>query len=407
MVEANTVSSFLAEMPLMSAHHLMPTYQPLPLMFSHGRGTRLWDTAGREYLDALAGVAVTNVGHSHPDVVAAIAEQAGLLLHTSNLYAIDWQQRLGAKLAEKSGLALAFFNNSGAEANETALKLARLHGHSRGIAKPLVVVMDNAFHGRTLATLAASDGAHLSAGLGQLPGDCIKIRFGDLDALANVTQAFGQRIAAVLLEPIQGESGVHVASTAYLRALREHCDNHGWLLMLDEIQTGIGRTGQWFAYQHAGIQPDVVTLAKALGNGIPIGACLASTTVGRLFTPGSHGSTFGGNPLACRVGCTVLDIIEREQLLENATRQGHALLECLRSEVGSLPAVKAVRGMGLMIGVELDRPCRELMQRAAQEHGLLINVTRGTTLRLLPPLTLNDTEVQRIVGTIRALLQAL
>lgn len=407
MVEANTVSSFLAEMPLMSAHHLMPTYQPLPLMFSHGRGTRLWDTAGREYLDALAGVAVTNVGHSHPDVVAAIAEQAGLLLHTSNLYAIDWQQRLGAKLAEKSGLALAFFNNSGAEANETALKLARLHGHSRGIAKPLVVVMDNAFHGRTLATLAASDGAHLSAGLGQLPGDCIKIRFGDLDALANVTQAFGQRIAAVLLEPIQGESGVHVASTAYLRALREHCDNHGWLLMLDEIQTGIGRTGQWFAYQHAGIQPDVVTLAKALGNGIPIGACLASTTVGRLFTPGSHGSTFGGNPLACRVGCTVLDIIEREQLLENATRQGHALLECLRSEVGSLPAVKAVRGMGLMIGVELDRPCRELMQRAAQEHGLLINVTRGTTLRLLPPLPLNDTEVQRIVGTIRALLQAL
>jgi acetylornithine/N-succinyldiaminopimelate aminotransferase len=407
MVEANTVSSFLAEMPLMSAHHLMPTYQPLPLMFSHGRGTRLWDTAGREYLDALAGVAVTSVGHSHPDVVAAIAEQAGLLLHTSNLYAIDWQQRLGAKLAEKSGLALAFFNNSGAEANETALKLARLHGHSRGIAKPLVVVMDNAFHGRTLATLAASDGAHLSAGLGQLPGDCIKIRFGDLDALANVTQAFGQRIAAVLLEPIQGESGVHVASTAYLRALREHCDNHGWLLMLDEIQTGIGRTGQWFAYQHAGIQPDVVTLAKALGNGIPIGACLASTTVGRLFTPGSHGSTFGGNPLACRVGCTVLDIIEREQLLENATRQGHALLECLRSEVGSLPAVKAVRGMGLMIGVELDRPCRELMQRAAQEHGLLINVTRGTTIRLLPPLTLDDTEVQRIVGTIRALLKAL
>jgi acetylornithine/N-succinyldiaminopimelate aminotransferase len=407
MVEANTVSSFLAEMPLMSAHHLMPTYQPLPLMFSHGRGTRLWDTAGREYLDALAGVAVTSVGHSHPDVVAAIAEQAGLLLHTSNLYAIDWQQRLGAKLAEKSGLALAFFNNSGAEANETALKLARLHGHSRGIAKPLVVVMDNAFHGRTLATLAASDGAHLSAGLGQLPGDCIKIRFGDLDALANVTQAFGQRIAAVLLEPIQGESGVHVASTAYLRALREHCDNHGWLLMLDEIQTGIGRTGQWFAYQHAGIQPDVVTLAKALGNGIPIGACLASTTVGRLFTPGSHGSTFGGNPLACRVGCTVLDIIEREQLLENATRQGHALLVCLRSEVGSLPAVKAVRGMGLMIGVELDRPCRELMQRAAQEHGLLINVTRGTTIRLLPPLTLDDAEVQRIVGTIRALLQAL
>lgn len=389
----------------MSASHLMPTYQPLPLMFTHGLGTRLWDDEGREYLDALAGVAVTNVGHSHPDVAAAIVEQAGLLLHTSNLYAIDWQQRLGAKLAEKSGLALAFFNNSGAEANETALKLARLQGHARGIARPLVVVMNNAFHGRTLATLAASDGAHLSAGLGQLPGDCVRIPFADLDALANVTQAFGQRIAAVLLEPIQGESGVHVASAAYLRALREHCDNHGWLLMLDEIQSGIGRTGQWFAYQHAGIQPDVITLAKALGNGIPIGACLASAAVGRLFTPGSHGSTFGGNPLACRVGCTVLDIIERERLLENATRQGHALLERLRSEVGNLPGVKAVRGIGLMIGIELDRPCRELMQRAAQEHALLINVTRGTTLRLLPPLTLNNAEVERIVATVRALLQ--
>jgi len=390
----------------MSASHLMPTYQPLPLTFTRGLGTRLWDDSGREYLDALAGVAVTNVGHSHPDVVAAIAEQAGLLLHTSNLYAIDWQQRLGAKLAEKSGLALAFFNNSGAEANETALKLARLHGHARGIARPLVVVMNNAFHGRTLATLAASDGAHLSAGLGQLPGDCVRIPFTDLDALASVTQAFGQRIAAVLLEPIQGESGVHVASAAYLRALREHCDNHGWLLMLDEIQSGIGRTGQWFAYQHAGIQPDVLTLAKALGNGIPIGACLASAAVGRLFTPGSHGSTFGGNPLACRVGCTVLDIIEREGLLDNAARQGQALLERLRSEVGVLPGVKAVRGVGLMIGVELDRPCRELMQRAAQEHALLINVTRGTTLRLLPPLTLSAAEVERIADALYALVRA-
>lgn len=390
----------------MSASHLMPTYQPLPLTFTRGLGTRLWDDSGREYLDALAGVAVTNVGHSHPDVVAAIAEQAGLLLHTSNLYAIDWQQRLGAKLAEKSGLALAFFNNSGAEANETALKLARLHGHARGIARPLVVVMNNAFHGRTLATLAASDGAHLSAGLDQLSGDCVKIPFADLDALASVTQAFGQRIAAVLLEPIQGESGVHVASAAYLRALREHCDNHGWLLMLDEIQSGIGRTGQWFAYQHADIQPDVVTLAKALGNGIPIGACLASAAVGRLFTPGSHGSTFGGNPLACRVGCTVLDIIEREGLLDNAARQGQALLERLRSEVGILPGVKAVRGVGLMIGVELDRPCRELMQRAAQEHALLINVTRGTTLRLLPPLTLSAAEVERIADALSALVRA-
>jgi len=387
-----------------SAAHLMPTYQPLPLAFTRGSGTRVWDEQGREYLDAIAGVAVTGVGHSHPQVVAAITEQAGLLLHTSNLYGIHWQRRLAARLSALSGLEQAFFNNSGAEANETALKLARLHGNSRGIANPLVVVMDNAFHGRTLATLAASDGVHLSSGLGSLPGDCIKIPFADMDALASVTQAFGQRIAAVLLEPIQGESGVHIAPDHYLRALREHCDDHGWLLMLDEIQTGIGRTGRWFAYQHAGITPDVITLAKALGNGIPIGACLARAEVGQLFTPGSHGSTFGGNPLACRVGCAVLDIVEGEGLVDNAATLGSLLLRRLTEELADLPGVKAVRGRGLMIGVELDRPCRELMQRAAQEHGLLINVTRGTTVRLLPPLTLCADEAEIIATALRTLV---
>jgi len=298
----------------MTAACLMTTYQPSPLSFTRGLGTRLWDQQGREYLDAVAGVAVTNVGHSHPRLVAAISEQAGLLLHTSNLYSIDWQQRLAQRLTQLSGLDQAFFNNSGAEANETALKLARLHGWKKGIEQPLVVVMENAFHGRTLGTMSASDGPSVRLGFQQLPGDFIKAGFGDLKALEAVTQKFGARIVAVLLEPIQGESGVQVAPPGYLKALREHCTRQGWLLMLDEIQTGIGRTGRWFAFQHEGILPDVMTLAKGLGNGVPIGACLARASVAQLFTPGSHGSTFGGNPLACRVGCTVLEIIREEQL---------------------------------------------------------------------------------------------
>lgn len=291
----------------MTAACLMTTYQPLALSFTRGLGTRLWDQQGREYLDAVAGVAVTNVGHSHPRLVTAISEQAGLLLHTSNLYSIDWQQRLAQRLTQLSGLDRAFFNNSGAEANETALKLARLHGWKKGIEEPLVVVMENAFHGRTLGTMAASDGPSVRLGFQRLPGDFLKVGFGDLAALEALTHAFGPRIAAVLLEPIQGESGVIPAPPGYLKALREHCSRHGWLMMLDEIQTGIGRTGSWFAFQHEGIVPDVMTLAKGLGNGVPIGACLARATVAELFTPGSHGSTFGGNPLACRVGCTVLD----------------------------------------------------------------------------------------------------
>lgn len=256
----------------MTAACLMSTYQPLALKFTRGLGTRLWDQQGREYLDAVAGVAVTNVGHSHPRLVAAISEQAGLLLHTSNLYSIDWQQQLARRLAQLSGLDRVFFNNSGAEANETALKLARLHGWKKGIEQPLVVVMENAFHGRTLGTMAASDGPSVRLGFQRLPGDFIKIGFGDMAALEAVTAQFGTRIAAVLLEPIQGESGVLVAPPGYLKAMRDHCTRHGWLMMLDEIQTGIGRTGTWFAFQHEGIVPDVMTLAKGLGNGVPIGA---------------------------------------------------------------------------------------------------------------------------------------
>ena len=391
----------------MTATCLMTTYQPLALSFTHGLGTRLWDQDGREYLDAVAGVAVTNVGHSHPRLVAAISEQAGLLLHTSNLYSIDWQQKLARKLTQLSGMERVFFNNSGAEANETALKLARLHGWHKGIERPLVVVMDNAFHGRTLGTMSASDGPSVRLGFNQLPGDFVKVPFGDLAALDKIQQAHGERIVAILVEPIQGESGVQLAPPGYLRALRDLCSRRAWLLMLDEIQTGIGRTGQWFAFQHEDIVPDVMTLAKGLGNGVPIGACLARGRAAELFTPGSHGSTFGGNPLACRVGCTVLDIIEEQGLLENAERQGAQLLSRLRAELADNPNVLEIRGQGLMIGVELKQPVRDLTLLAARDHGLLINVTRGKTIRLLPPLTIDGREAEMIIrGVSRSLAQA-
>ena len=391
----------------MTAACLMSTYQPLALSFSKGLGTRLWDQAGREYLDAVAGVAVTNVGHCHPKIVSAISEQAGLLLHTSNLYSIDWQQRLAQKLTQLAGMERAFFNNSGAEANETALKLARLYGWHKGIEQPLVVVMENAFHGRTLGTLSASDGPAVRLGFNELPGDFVKVPFGDLKALDKVQQAHGPRIVAILMEPIQGESGVQMAPPGYLKAIRERCTRQAWLLMLDEIQTGIGRTGQWFAFQHEGIVPDVMTLAKGLGNGIPIGACLARGKAADLFTPGSHGSTFGGNPLACRVGCTVLEIIEEQGLLENAKLQGERLLARLRIELADDPNVLEIRGQGLMIGIELKQPIRDLTLIAARDHGLLINVTRGKTIRLLPPLTIDEREVEMIVrGVCRAMSAA-
>ena len=279
-----------------------------------------------------------------------------------------------------------------------------LHGWKKDIEEPLIVVMENAFHGRTLGTMAASDGPSVRLGFKRLPGNFLKVRFGDLAAIEAITRTHGARIAAVLLEPIQGESGVLPAPPGYLRGLRDHCTAHGWLMMLDEIQTGIGRTGAWFAFQHEGIVPDVMTLAKGLGNGVPIGACLARAGVARLFTPGSHGSTFGGNPLACRVGCTVLDIIEEQGLLHNAAQQGERLLARLRVELAEHPQVLAIRGQGLMIGIELANPYRDLAQRAAQEHGLLINVTRGKIIRLLPPLTLDGKEVEMIVRAISRLL---
>lgn len=390
----------------MIAACLMNTYKPMPLSFVRGEGARLWDDSGRQYLDAVAGVAVTNVGHSHPKIVAAISEQAGLLLHTSNHYRIDWQQKLAQRLTQLSGLEQVFFNNSGAEANETALKLARLYGWARGIEHPQVLVMDNAFHGRTLGTLSASDNGAVRLGYQPMSAEFVKVAFGDIVAIKQATRVYGERIVAVLVEPVQGEGGVALPPPGYLKALRGHCTQNGWLMMLDEIQTGIGRTGRWFAFQHEGIVPDVMTLAKALGNGIPIGACLATAAVARLFTPGSHGSTFGGNPLACRVGCTVLDIVEGEGLLHNAAVQGERLLAGLRTALAGHPDVAQVRGMGLMIGIELTRPIREVCLVAAREYGVLINVTRGQTIRLLPPLVIDAADVDRIVaGVVGALSQ--
>ncbi|PYC29963.1 aspartate aminotransferase family protein [Pseudomonas protegens] len=391
----------------MTAACLMSTYQPLALSFCKGLGSRLWDQTGREYLDAIAGVAVTGIGHSHPRLVSAIREQAGLLLHSSNLYDIHWQQQLAAKLTQLSGMERVFFNNSGAEANETALKLARLHAWHKGIEQPLVVVMENAFHGRTLATLAASDGPAVRLGYGQLPDGFLKVPFGDLAALESVVAKHGPHISAVLMEPIQGESGIQLAAPGYLKAVRELCTRRNWLLMLDEIQSGIGRTGRWFACQHEGVVPDVMTLAKGLGNGIPIGACLARGKAAELFTPGSHGSTFGGNPLACRAACTVLDIIEEQQLLTNAEQRGAQLLGRLREELAGHPAVREIRGLGLMVGIELVQPAQQLVQIAARDHGLLINVTRGTTIRLLPPLVIDAAEVEMIVDGLRQTLEAL
>ncbi|WP_110949593.1 aspartate aminotransferase family protein [Pseudomonas bohemica] len=390
----------------MTAACLMNTYKPLPLSFVRGEGAQLWDETGRQYLDAVAGVAVTGVGHSHPWIVSAITEQAGLLLHTSNHYRIDWQQRLAGKLTRLSGLEQVFFNNSGAEANETALKLARLYGWAKGIERPLVLVMENAFHGRTLGTLSASDNGAARLGYQPMSAEFVKVPFGDMEAVRAAAKVHGERIVAVMLEPVQGEGGVSVPPPGYLKALRAHCSNHAWLMMLDEIQTGIGRTGRWFAFQHEGIVPDVVTLAKALGNGIPIGACLASAAVSRLFTPGSHGSTFGGNPLACRVGCTVLDIVEQQGLLNNAAGQGERLLTRLREELAGHPDVLQIRGLGLMVGIELNRPIRDLCLTAAQEYGVLINVTRGQTIRLLPPLIIDEADVEKIVSAVVGVLSS-
>lgn len=388
-----------------TAHsHLMRAYARQPLSFVRGSGALLWDEEGVEYLDAIAGVAVTSLGHAHPEIAAVIAEQAGMLLHTSNVFRIDWQERLGERLCALTGMQRAFFCNSGAEANEAALKLARLHGQRRGIAQPTILVMDNGFHGRTLGTLSASGNPAKQAGFEPLLEGFVRVPYDDIDAVRQAAEQYPD-IVAVLLEPVQGEGGIRVASRTYLRELRALCDQHGWLLMVDEIQSGMGRTGAWFGHQHAGITADVMTLAKALGNGVPIGACLARGAAADLFSPGLHGSTFGGNPLACRVACSVLEIMQRERLPERAAVLGDRLLGRLRQALGNHPEVIAIRGQGLMVGIELNRPCKELVGRALTEQRLLITVTRDSTIRLLPPLICSEAQIDEIARRVTQLLK--
>ncbi|MBS0370129.1 MAG: aspartate aminotransferase family protein [Proteobacteria bacterium] len=383
--------------------HLMRAYARQPVSFVRGRGVQLWDERGVEYLDAIAGVAVTSLGHAHPEIAAVIADQAALLLHTSNVFRIDWQERLGERLCTLTGMQKTFFCNSGAEANEAALKLARLHGQRRQIAEPKILVMENGFHGRSIATLSASGNRAKQQGFEPLLPGFLRVPYNDMDAVHRMA-GHSPDIVAVLVEVVQGEGGIHVASADYLRALRALCDQRGWLLMLDEIQTGLGRTGAWFGHQHADIAPDVMTLAKALGNGFPIGACLARGAAADLFSPGQHGSTFGGNPLACRVACTVLDIMARDRLPERAAVLGERLLDGLQKALATHPHVVSIRGQGLMVGVELDRPCKELVGRALAEQRLLITVTRDNVIRLLPPLVCDEAQIDAIVGRLAHLL---
>lgn len=382
---------------------LMNTYGRLPVTFERGEGVWLWDTGDTRYLDAVSGVAVCGLGHAHPEVARALCDQAATLVHTSNLYGIGLQEELAQRLTERSGMERAFFCNSGAEANEAAIKLARLRGHGRGIKEPAIVVVHGSFHGRTLATLSATGNYKIQAGFDPLVRGFVRVEFNDLDTLRRVAGERGD-VAAMLVEPVLGEGGVRVPDPGYLAGVRAVCDEYGWLMMVDEVQTGMGRTGEWFGFQHGAIQPDVITLAKALGNGVPIGACLARGEAADLFQPGSHASTFGGNPLACRAALTVIDVLERERLVEHAGRLGARMLEDLRRDLQGLPGVVDIRGQGLMLGVELDRDCAELT-RLALEAGLLINVTAGRVVRLLPPLILQQGEADQVVSTLSALIQ--
>ncbi len=374
---------------------LMSSYGRLPISISHGDGAWLEDTEGRRYLDALGGIAVIALGHCNERVSSAIADQARTLIHTSNLYGIPLQEQLGAELCSIAGMDKVFFCNSGAEANEAAIKIARLHGHSRGISNPTIIVMDNAFHGRTLATLTATGNKKIQTGFEPLVTGFTRAPFSDLDALERIG-AENSNIVGVMLEPIQGEGGIRPASQGYLSGLRQLCDQHNWLMITDEIQSGMGRTGKWFASQHENVVPDVITVAKALGNGMPIGACMAHGQAAELIQPGSHGTTFGGNPLACRAGLAVIEEIKQHNLLERATTLGTMIREGLKSSVGSLSGVVEIRGDGLMIGVELDQNCPEMVSLAL-DAGLLINVTAGNVIRLLPPYTLTDEEARLII----------
>ncbi len=383
--------------------HLMNNYSRLPIAFTHGQGSYLFDEQGRRYLDALAGIAVNTLGHGHPRLVKAVSDQVARLIHTSNLYQVREQEKLSDRLVALSAMDEVFFCNSGCEANEAAIKLARLYGHRKGIEAPAIVVMEQAFHGRTLATLSATGNRKVQAGFEPLVAGFVRVPFDDLAAIETVA-AHNANVVAVLFEPIQGEGGINIAHREYMQGLRRICDDKGWLLMVDEVQCGIGRTGKWFAHQHAGIEPDVMTLAKGLGSGVPIGACLAAGKATGVFGPGNHGSTFGGNPLACVAALTTLDVIEQDGLMQHAGLLGETIRSGLRHALGDIIGVTEIRGDGLMIGVELDRPCGELVTRALAV-GLIINVTAERVIRLLPPLTFSDAETAELVVLLSMLIR--
>lgn len=382
--------------------HLMNTYARLPVAFSHGEGSWITDSEGKLYLDAMSGIAVSTLGHNHPQLVAAIAAQAGRLLHSSNLYRMPQQEQLADKLAALSGMDEVFFCNSGCEANEAAIKLARFYGHQQGVDNPAIIVMENAFHGRTLATLSATGNRKTQAGFEPLVGGFPRVPYNDLNAIREVAE-HNQNIVAVMLEIVQGEGGIHIADVNYQRELRSLCDERGWLLLCDEVQCGMGRTGTWFGFQHSGILPDVVTMAKGLGGGVPIGACLAAGKAAGLFKPGNHGSTFGGNQLATTAALTTIAVVEKEQLLASAEAVGRLIREGLAQALAGAKGVVDIRGQGLMIGIELDRPCGELVMRGLAA-GLLINVTADKVVRLLPPLNFSADEGSELVARLAALI---
>lgn len=383
--------------------YLMKNYAPLPVTFTKGEGATLWDTDGKQYLDVLSGVAVCSLGHAHPDVAMAIATQAKQLIHTSNWYHIAHQEELAAELCKLSGMKNVFFSNSGAEANEAAIKLARLYGHSKDIDEPAIIVMDGSFHGRTLATLSATGNRKVHAGFEPLVQGFVRAPYNDLEAIKNIAKN-NHNVVAVLVEPVIGEGGINIPDAQYLTGIRKLCDDNGWLMILDEIQTGMCRTGEWFAFQHTDITPDIMTLAKALGNGVPIGACLAKGIAAELFHPGNHGSTYGGNPLVCAAALAVVNTMKTQKLAARSKALGNTMLAQIKTELEENPAVIDIRGIGLMLAVELDRPCGELMQKAL-EQGLLINVTAEKVVRLLPPLIISDDQATEITQKVSALIK--
>ncbi|WP_295006744.1 aspartate aminotransferase family protein [uncultured Dechloromonas sp.] len=375
--------------------HVMNTYARLPVTFSHGQGCRITDTEGREYLDALSGIAVSTLGHAHPRLVAAISAQAGRMLHTSNLYRIREQEQLADKLCALSGMSEVFFSNSGAEANEAAIKLARFYGHKKQIELPTIIVMEKAFHGRTMATLSATGNRKAQAGFEPLVTGFVRVPYGDLEAIQQVVEHH-HNVVAVMLEVIQGEGGIHLADPDFYQGVREFCDARGLLMICDEVQCGMGRTGSWFGYQQVGIQPDIATLAKGLGSGVPIGACLVGGKAAGLFGPGNHGSTFGGNPLVATAALTTIEVIEQEGLLANAAHIGDLIRQLFADALAGTRGVVDIRGHGLMIGIELDRPCGELVGRGLAA-GLLINVTADSVVRFLPPLIFSEADARELV----------